>query len=56
MIINSKGRITATMAMRLGYSCSTTPDLCANAQTNYDLWHACKEVNARDVEALRQAA
>jgi antitoxin HigA-1 len=54
-IVNGNAGVTANMAMRLGYSCATTPDLWINAQANYDLWHARKDVRPSDVEPLRQA-
>jgi addiction module HigA family antidote len=39
-IINEKKSITPDMALRLSQAFSTTPDLWANLQKNYDMWCA----------------
>jgi addiction module HigA family antidote len=39
-IINERGAVSATMALRLSRAFNTTPQLWLNLQQNYDLWHA----------------
>lgn len=42
-IINGRGAVTPSMALRLARAFDTTPELWLNLQRNYDLWHASRE-------------
>jgi antitoxin HigA-1 len=41
-VLNSKSRISTSMALRLAAAFGTTPELWINMQTQYDLWLAKK--------------
>jgi addiction module HigA family antidote len=41
-ILNGSASITPKLAVRIGKLCGNGPDLWANMQTGYDLWHARK--------------
>ena len=45
--------IKAEMAIRLGKSFDTTPELWLNLQRNYDLWVASSNVNLNKIRSLR---
>jgi len=42
-ILNGSAGISADMAIKLGESLGTSPDLWAGMQTQYDLWQASKK-------------
>jgi addiction module HigA family antidote len=39
-VLNGKAGISAAMAIRLSAALGTTPELCMNTQSQYDLWRA----------------
>jgi antitoxin HigA-1 len=39
-IVNERGAISSSMALRLSRAFNTSPELWLNLQRNYDLWHA----------------
>ena len=43
-ILNGSASITPKLAVRIGKLCGNGPDLWANMQTGYDLWHARKSL------------
>ncbi len=45
-ILAGTGPVTPEMAVRLGKFCGNGPDLWANMQTRYDLWHAAKSMRS----------
>lgn len=51
-ILAGTGPVTPEMALRLGKFCGNGPDLWANMQTRYDLWHAAKSMRS-EVGAIR---
>ncbi len=52
-IVNEKRSVTAEMAVRLGTVFDNSPAFWLNLQSNYDLWHAEREV---DVTKLGRVA
>lgn len=51
-ILAGTNPVTPEMAVRLGKFCGNGPDLWANMQTRYDLWHAAKSMKS-EVGAIR---
>ncbi len=45
-ILAGTNPVTPEMAVRLGKFCGNGPDLWANMQTRYDLWHAAKAMKS----------
>lgn len=54
-IINGKAAVTANMAVRIGRLCGNGPDLWANMQTGYDIWHA-KKALAKELKKIPNLA
>jgi addiction module HigA family antidote len=42
-IINERGAVSSSMALRLSRAFNTSPELWLNLQRNYDLWHASRD-------------
>lgn len=45
--------IKAEMAIRLGKSFNTTPELWLNLQRNHDLWFASRNIPLKKIKSLR---
>ena len=52
-IINGKRGITPDTALRLARLFRTTPEFWLNGQRNWDLWHAMRSPDARDLEKIK---
>ena len=52
-LINGHMGVSAEMAIRLGKSFNTTPELWLNMQCNYDLWHAGSRIKTSHIRPLR---
>jgi addiction module HigA family antidote len=52
-LINGHMGISAEMAIRLGKTFDTTPELWLNLQRNYDLWFASSTVTLNTIKSLR---
>jgi len=44
-IVNERGAVSSSMALRLSRAFNTSPELWLNLQRNYDLWHASHDSN-----------
>lgn len=45
-IVNERAPVSPEMALKLSRAFRTTPELWANLQENYDLWHTAHETHA----------
>ena len=52
-IINGKRGISPDTALRLARLFRTTPEFWLNGQRNWDLWHAMRSPDARDLEKIK---
>ncbi len=52
-IINGKRGITPDTALRLARLFGTTPEFWLNGQRNWDLWHAMRSPEARDLDKIK---
>ena len=52
-IINGKRGIAPDTALRLARLFGTTPEFWLNGQRNWDLWHAMRSPEARDLEKIK---
>jgi len=50
-VLNGSASITPKLAVRIGKLCGNGPDLWANMQTGYDLWHARKAL-AKEIKNI----
>ena len=48
-ILNGRTGISPAMAVKLSKAFGTTPELWLNLQSQYDLWHAQREVSLKRV-------
>jgi len=55
-LIKGTSALTPEMALRLAKALGRSPESWLAMQDNYDLWHARKNVNLRDVGKLRLPA
>ncbi|MFO7767835.1 MAG: HigA family addiction module antitoxin [bacterium] len=55
-IINAKRGITPDTALRLARLFGTTPEFWLNGQRNWDLWHAIRSVDMKDLESIEPVA
>lgn len=55
-IINGHRGITPDTALRLSKLFGTTPEFWLNGQRNWDLWHAMRSENAKDIETIQAVA
>jgi len=51
-ILNGKSNVTPEMALRLSKTLGRSPESWLAMQDQYDLWHARKKVNLRQVKKL----
>ncbi len=51
-ILNEKKPVTAATALRLGKLLGNGPQLWANLQLRYDVWHAEREIDVSNVPTL----
>jgi addiction module HigA family antidote len=51
-ILKGQSGITPEMALRLSKSLGRSPETWLKMQSNYDLWHAKKNLNLRNVHAV----
>ncbi len=55
-IVNGKRGITPDTALRLAKLFGTTPEFWLNGQRNWDLWHAMKSPDAREIRRIKPVA
>ncbi|MFQ6024418.1 MAG: HigA family addiction module antitoxin [Acidiferrobacterales bacterium] len=55
-LIKGDSSITPEMALRLSKTLGRSPESWLAMQDNYDLWHAKKRVNLREVQKLKISA
>ncbi len=55
-LIRGDSSITPEMALRLSKALGRSPESWLTMQDNYDLWHAKKRVNLREVQKLKISA
>jgi addiction module HigA family antidote len=55
-LIKGTSALTPEMALRLSKALGRSPESWLAMQDNYDLWHARKKVNLKDVETLQLPA
>ena len=53
-ILNGRTGISPAMAVKLSRAFGTTPELWLNLQSQYDLWHAKREVSLEGVAVYCQ--
>lgn len=53
-IVNGKRGITPDTALRLARLFGTTAEFWLNGQRNWDLWHAMRSPDSRDVKRIRR--
>ena len=53
-IINGKRGITPDTALRLSALFGTTPEVWLNGQRNWDLWHAMRAPEAKDLKSIQR--
>ena len=51
-IVNGRRGVTPGTALRLAKLFGTTPEFWLNGQQNWDLWHALRSDEARDLETI----
>ena len=52
-IINGRRGITPDTALRLAKLFGTTPEFWLNGQRNWDLWHAMRSAEAKDLKSIK---
>jgi len=55
-IVNEKRGITPDTALRLSRLFGTSPEFWLNGQQNWDLWHAMRGPEARDIDRIEPIA
>ena len=55
-IVNGKRGITPDTALRLSRLFGTSPEFWLNGQQNWDLWHAMRSPEARDIDRIKPIA
>ena len=55
-LLNGESNISPEMALRLSKALGRSPESWLAMQDQYDLWHARKKVNLRDVKKLNVSA
>ncbi len=55
-IINAKRGITPDTALRLARLLGTSPEFWLNGQRNWDLWHALRSADMKDLESIEPVA
>ena len=55
-LIKGEINVSPEMALRLSKTLGRSPESWLAMQDNYDLWHAKKQVNLKDVEKLKTSA
>ena len=51
-IVNGRRGITLDAALRLAKLFGTTPEFWLNGQRNWDLWHAMRSPEAKEIERI----
>ena len=51
-LVNEKRGITPDTALRLSKLFGTTPEFWLNGQRNWDLWHAMRSPEAKEIEKI----
>lgn len=51
-LINGKSNVSPEMALRLSKTLGRSPESWLAMQSNYDLWHARKNIDINEVEEL----
>jgi addiction module HigA family antidote len=51
-IVNGRRGVTPGTALRLAKLFGTTPEFWLNGQQNWDLWHALRADEARELETI----
>ena len=52
-LVNGKRGVTPDTALRLSRLFGTTPEFWLNGQRNWDLWHALKSPNAKEIRRIK---
>ena len=52
-LVNGKRGVTPDTALRLSQLLGTSPEFWLNGQRNWDLWHAMRAPEARDIARIR---
>lgn len=55
-LINGESHVSPEMALRLSKTLGRSPESWLSMQDNYDLWHARKKVDLKEVEKLDLSA
>ena len=55
-IVNAKRSVTVETALRLGRVTGISAEFCLDLQQGWDVWHALRSENARQIAALRPFA
>jgi addiction module HigA family antidote len=55
-IVNGKRGVTPGTALRFSKLFGTTPEFWLNGQRNWDLWHALRSDEARDLDSIEPVA
>jgi len=55
-LINGESDVSPELALRLSKTLGRSPESWLAMQDNYDLWHAKKKVNLKEVEKLKISA
>jgi addiction module HigA family antidote len=51
-LVNEKRGVTPDTALRLAKLFGTTPEFWLNGQRNWDLWHAMRSPQAKEIERI----
>ena len=51
-LVNEKRGVTPDTALRLSKLFGTTPEFWLNGQRNWDLWHAMRSPEAREIDKI----
>lgn len=54
-LVNGQSGVTSEMALRLSKTLGRSPESWLIMQNNFDLWHAQKRINLKEVEKLTLA-
>ena len=55
-IVNGKRGISPDTALRLAQLFGTTPEFWLNGQRNWDLWHAMRSPQAKEIKRIKRMA
>ncbi len=55
-LLQENGAVTPEMAVRLGTALGTTAKMWLNLQTEFDLWHARKQMDLSEIQRIARDA